>query len=102
MVKYALSIILEIIILKKKIASFLSLQDSNVKFPDKSLTFWQNFIFPWYNMEFPDNSITLKKFKIPWHFPIAYEPWHTKFYQNPSICSKDIEEIGIFYINKGP
>ena len=77
MVKYVLSFIFEIIILKNKISSFLSLHDWNVKFPDNSLTFWQNFIFPWHNMKFPDNSLTLKKFKIPWHFPDAYEPWKT-------------------------
>ena len=33
----------------------------NVKFPDISLTFLQNFIFPWHITEFPDNSLTLKK-----------------------------------------
>ena len=74
MVKCALSFIFEIIILKKKVSSFLSLQDWNVKFPDNSLTFWQNFIFPCHNFKFPDNSLTLKKLKIPWHFPDAYEP----------------------------
>ena len=27
-------------------------------------------------MKFSDNSPTLKKYKIPWHFPDAYEPWY--------------------------
>ena len=27
---------------------------------------------------------------------------YTKFYQNSSICSEDIEEKQIFYINQGP
>ena len=31
-----------------------------------SPTFLQNFIFPWHT-EFPDNSLTLKKIKFPWH-----------------------------------
>ena len=26
-------------------------------------------------MKFPDNSLTLKNFKFPWHFPDAYVPW---------------------------
>ena len=43
----------------------------NVKFPDISLTFLQSFIFPWHITEFPDNSLTLKKNKFPWHFPDA-------------------------------
>ena len=46
----------------------------NAKFPDISLTFLQNYIFPWHISEFPDNSLTLKKMKFPWHFPDMYEP----------------------------
>ena len=47
--------------------------DTSWKFQN-SLTFEQTFIFPWHNIKFPDNSLTLKNFKFPWHFPDAYEP----------------------------
>ena len=44
----------------------------NVKFPDISLKFLQNIIFPWHTTEFPDNSLTFKKFKFPWHVWTLY------------------------------
>ena len=85
MAKYALSFwqnMLCLLYLKslfwKIISFFLSLHDWNVKFPDNSLTFWQNFSFPWHNMKFTDNSLTLKKIKIPRHFPDAHEPCSSK------------------------
>ena len=68
---------------------FLSFTDWNVKFPDNSLTFWQNFIFPWHNMKFPDNSLTLKKFKIPWHFPDAYQSWLNTTVERSSMQEKE-------------
>ena len=37
----------------------------NAKFPDISLTFLQNYIFPWHIIEFPDNSLILKKLNFP-------------------------------------
>ena len=33
---------------------------------------------------------------------LVYINAYTKFYQNSSICSGDIEEKHIFYINQGP
>ena len=33
---------------------------------------------------------------------LVYINEYTKFYQNSSICSEDIEENRIFYINQGP
>ena len=33
--------------------------------------------FPWHFVKFPDNSLTLRNFISPWHFPDGYEPWLT-------------------------
>ena len=30
--------------------------------------------FPWHSAKFPDNSLTLRNFISPWHFPDGYEP----------------------------
>ena len=32
--------------------------------------------FPWHFVKFPDNSLTLRNFISPWHFPDGYEPWN--------------------------
>ena len=34
---------------------------------------------PWHSVKFPDNSLTLRHFISPWHFPDGYEPcWHNQ------------------------
>ena len=30
--------------------------------------------FPWHSVKFPDNSLILRNFIYPWHFPDGYEP----------------------------
>ena len=70
----------------------------NVKFPDISLTFLQNFIFPWHITEFPDNSLTLKNL----HFPDAYEPWVLQLSQNCLWVSTSTEQPPPLSSKKGP
>ena len=36
--------------------------------------------FPWHFVKFPDNSLTLRNFISPWHFPDGYEPWSAKWW----------------------
>ena len=33
--------------------------------------------FPWHFVKFPDNSLTLRNFISPWHFPDGYEPCYS-------------------------
>ena len=47
-------------------------------------------------MKFPDNSLILKKFEIPWHFPDVYEPcflWKSAL--NPEIWAENSENFNI-------
>ena len=49
-----------------------------LKFPDVFHQFCQMSKFPWHSVKFPDNSLTLRNFISPWHFPDGYEPcWMT-------------------------
>ena len=46
-----------------------------MKFHDVFHRFCQMSKFPWHFVKFPDNSLTLRNFISPWHFPDSYEPW---------------------------
>ena len=45
-----------------------------VKFHDVFHQFCQMCKLPWHFVKFPDNSLTLRNFISPWHFPDGYEP----------------------------
>ena len=45
-----------------------------LKFHDVFHQFCQMSKFPWHSVKFPDNSLTLRNFISPWHFPDGYEP----------------------------
>ena len=54
--------------------------------------------FPWHSVKFPDNSLTLRNFISPWHFPDGYEPWSIS--ENPYRLSIEIFiSIYIAYID---
>ena len=45
-----------------------------MKFHDVFHQFCQMQKLPWHFVKFPDNSLTLRNFISPWHFPDGYEP----------------------------
>ena len=47
--------------------------------------------FPWHSVKFPDNSLTLRNFISPWHFPDGYEPCPCRF--TPSTLTQPTSTI---------
>ena len=65
--------------LKLKSTSFFIIKDkeyqTNLKFPDFSLTLKESDRFPWLMAKFPDFSLIWKNKKNPWLFPDLWQPW---------------------------